>query len=786
MPLPNLGMWDPNSPLNPNNPANVTPETIQAQRELAAKLMGGSMGGLPTGRSGPFEAVSPLGGLSNMAQALLGPSMLARTGQLQRGLAAEGAGATLGAPVPGAPGGQQYSGDNSDTASMIRDAAVQHGYQDPNVPVHVASTEGLNSYVGDEGTSFGPFQLHYGGMVKGPNSVSGLGDQFTKETGLHAADPRTVPQQVHWVLDHVKNSGDGWAPFHGWKGDQFAGIPPSGAQAGTQQAGRQPINPQTPAGGQALAFNGPPGQAPLNPIGSPAPMATALSGQPASGEQVAARGAPIQPPVPGAPNLGVPQTAPVGGQPGQPTIPTSLFPQRQQMSRDQAMRILSMPPGVVPDNVRNWAIESYYGQYQPVTMKGPYGSTYTYSPATGQQLSMPGDIHWGEQQIGDIKRPYPQAVLPPGSSFGPPIVATPQRISPPGSPPGGGAAPIQSPSAPEAPINLGPQPGSAPGKGSQNEEAPAKTRLAALETDTASDAAPPGMPGAPPIPSGGSAGAPPVAMPTTAPPGASVPPGQQTAQNINFDTATDEELANWSQQRHINTETAIAQNKADVENYNKDYGNYQTLGMKAINAAPSIALARKIIEDPHFTQGPGTDIKLAWAGAKAFFGDKAAANELAYNQTFDKVISQNILGDMRAQLQGLGQVRLAEIALLNRAAASKYNTIGANRAILQLSGMYQKQLEDIGKITNQYRMGYRWDAKGNPITDTQGIPVLSGERPTSVGQDAAVRQYLINNPLLNKDQITQYQKIFENDDKVGSGGAPPPPGAKKVPAPGQQ
>lgn len=83
-------------------------------------------------------------------------------------------------------------------------------------------------------------------------------------------------------------------------------------------------------------------------------------------------------------------------------------------------------------------------------------------------------------------------------------------------------------------------------------------------------------------------------------------------------------------------------------------------------------------------------------------------------------------------------------------------------------------------------MGYRWDAKGNPITDTQGIPVLSGERPTSVGQDAAVRQYLINNPLLNKDQITQYQKIFENDDKVGSGGAPPPPGAKKVPAPGQQ
>ena len=87
------------------------------------------------------------------------------------------------------------------------------------------------SYVGDDGSSYGPFQLHYGGVSqKYPHP--GLGDEFTKQTGLDARDPNTQPQQVKFVSD--------WTAKHGWgawstkaQADQIAGganVPSAGAQ----------------------------------------------------------------------------------------------------------------------------------------------------------------------------------------------------------------------------------------------------------------------------------------------------------------------------------------------------------------------------------------------------------------------------------------------------------------------------------------------------------------------------------------------------------------------------
>jgi len=58
-------------------------------------------------------------------------------------------------------------------------------------------------------------------------------------------------------------------------------------------------------------------------------------------------------------------------------IDTRLVPQRQRMSHEQAMRILSVPG--MPENVKNWAIESYYTQFQPIQI--PFrGGTVLISP----------------------------------------------------------------------------------------------------------------------------------------------------------------------------------------------------------------------------------------------------------------------------------------------------------------------------------------------------------------------------------------------------------------------
>lgn len=114
---------------------------------------------------------------------------------------------------------------SGDVEAYIRQAATARGVN-PDIAVQVYRSEGARNYVGDQGSSFGPYQLHYGGMAGGGNAVGGLGDTFTKETGLNARDPSTWKAQVDFSLDKAKTGG--WGPWHGWKGAPFAGIDPSG------------------------------------------------------------------------------------------------------------------------------------------------------------------------------------------------------------------------------------------------------------------------------------------------------------------------------------------------------------------------------------------------------------------------------------------------------------------------------------------------------------------------------------------------------------------------------
>jgi hypothetical protein len=104
------------------------------------------------------------------------------------------------------------AGGKGPIADYIRRAASSRGI-DPEIAVRVAKSEGLGSYTGDGGSSFGPFQLHYGNVAGGGNAVGGLGDVFTKRTGLDARDPSTVLAQIAFSLDQAKASG--WGAWHG-------------------------------------------------------------------------------------------------------------------------------------------------------------------------------------------------------------------------------------------------------------------------------------------------------------------------------------------------------------------------------------------------------------------------------------------------------------------------------------------------------------------------------------------------------------------------------------------
>ena len=109
-------------------------------------------------------------------------------------------------------------GGGGDVEAFIRAQAAQRGI-DPNIAVQVFRAEsGLNpNAVGDQGTSFGVAQLHYGG---------GLGDIF----GPRGRDPTAWRDQVTFSLDRAKSHG--WGDWHAWHGAPFAGIGVGGGQAG--------------------------------------------------------------------------------------------------------------------------------------------------------------------------------------------------------------------------------------------------------------------------------------------------------------------------------------------------------------------------------------------------------------------------------------------------------------------------------------------------------------------------------------------------------------------------
>ena len=213
-----------------NLPANV-PESVRAKIAAARLLQQGA-----AQQTAPYtsKAVVGLKALEGLMGGMQERSVLQ---DMQRGQMAGNAslvdlanalrngtvaGGTPSAPTGGAAVGSDAvaSGtarnpagyDPKATEAMIRAKAPAYGI-DPDTAVAIARSEGLNVYGGDKGSSFGPFQLHYGNVAGGGNAVGGLGDAFTKQTGLDARDPSTVPQQIDFALSQAAQGG--WGPWHG-------------------------------------------------------------------------------------------------------------------------------------------------------------------------------------------------------------------------------------------------------------------------------------------------------------------------------------------------------------------------------------------------------------------------------------------------------------------------------------------------------------------------------------------------------------------------------------------
>ena len=90
----------------------------------------------------------------------------------------------------------------------------------------VGGESGFNvGAVGDNRSSFGLGQLHYGG---------GLGDVYTRMSGHHASDPNYWQEQIDFMAAAAKSQS--WAPWRAHHGDPWEGIDRGKGGAGGPQS----------------------------------------------------------------------------------------------------------------------------------------------------------------------------------------------------------------------------------------------------------------------------------------------------------------------------------------------------------------------------------------------------------------------------------------------------------------------------------------------------------------------------------------------------------------------
>jgi hypothetical protein len=119
-------------------------------------------------------------------------------------------------------GGSARGGESPEVVAYIRQGAIARGI-DPDTAVTAARSEGLKGFdpsrghwstgSNDAGTSFGPYQLHYASNIPGYRS-RGLGDDFSRDTGLSARDIHNWKATTDYALDTAATKHS-WRDWHG-------------------------------------------------------------------------------------------------------------------------------------------------------------------------------------------------------------------------------------------------------------------------------------------------------------------------------------------------------------------------------------------------------------------------------------------------------------------------------------------------------------------------------------------------------------------------------------------
>ena len=167
--------------------------------------------------------------------------------------------APVGAPTSVPTSGAIPGVGAKDVDDYTRSVATKWGI-DPDVASKILAQEssyGQARKPGDNGTSFGPFQLHFA-----PDGRA-MGDDFKRDTGLDPRDPKTWKDQIDYAMKRAAMGG--WTPWttsmkklgmNQWSGittnRRFAGKLGTTPSPRMRQADAMPVSAQLPPSSQPM------------------------------------------------------------------------------------------------------------------------------------------------------------------------------------------------------------------------------------------------------------------------------------------------------------------------------------------------------------------------------------------------------------------------------------------------------------------------------------------------------------------------------------------------------
>ena len=709
---------------------NATPAQIQNMYDYANALTKNSMGTVP-GTKGGWTV-----GLQHLVEALVGGKEAYNANQLQKQAMMGGAGTyTSGIPKPPADAPAAPTNDQSDAPSKktaLREGADETPSKGGSTPIRVASN----------------------GMP-----------------------PISVPVQE---------------------------MPPTGPTTGG-----------SPMAGGA-------------PTAAPSPVRLAANGQAAISAALSPGGG-VAPGKGGIP-VATPQNtvAPPGNYGTVPIAPSGIIPPRSTFNQAQLTELLSNP--YADPALKTNALQLYFGtQVNPQVVTVPGGKEFV-SPDRKQRLFVP-DIQHGSikypggyerptmetydpyshsvirapvvtPEPGQVVRPGPQSMLntpPPvepgnGPALGtnmPPVTpgngpalafndSIPPRVVQPPPAVGKVADPfnnrvdnkVQDRVPSGGPFQSKPvgQPPVAPPIVPGAEQAAAQTPVKVASLDPTAGITPPGVPNP-----GGPLNVPPpnvkVASNDEAIPGTNIPP-QRLPQGI---PAQDADIINYFNNKEVRKAGQLEAVKENAQQYSKRYDTYQKDASAARENRPLVDMARNILNDPNsgVYTGTGSDAVLNWQRVKAaygsLFGDDKLKGAASGNEIFRKLIAGSILSQLKPLTQGTGQIRNAEISLIEKYNASPLNTLAANKALIEISDRALKRMDMFADMAADYAAG---SEVVNPLNGKVILPanVQNGEQTArgglDFGWDKTLAKFIKENPAFTKEETANFNNLLEHDKKV--------------------